>query len=375
MSVLDLLVGRPLASDEARGEQIGSWVGIPVFGLDALSSAAYGPEAALTLLIPLGAAGIAYIVPISMSIIVLLTIVYFSYRQTIQAYPGGGGSYTVARQNLGVSAGLLAAAALMIDYILVVAVGISAGVGALVSAVPRLQPHTLSLCLGILVAPSGLSEPTKPSMNEPPSEAYASGFGGSEALPLQMDIRKMEQISSAVDQTAKEFGRVDVLVNNAGIAPENLAEDVREEDFDATLAVNLKGTFFASQAAGRLMIRQKSGTIINMSSQAGFAALPTESIYCMTKAGIVHLTKCLAVEWGKYGITVNAVAPTFIRTPGTESALSDAAFHADTLERIAALHRIGEPMEVAGAVVFLASPAASLITGETILIDGGWTAR
>ena len=132
MRVLDLLVGRPLASDEARGEQIGSWVGIPVFGLDALSSAAYGPEAALTLLIPLGAAGIAYIVPISMSIIVLLTIVYFSYRQTIQAYPGGGGSYTVARQNLGVSAGLLAAAALMIDYVLVVAVGISAGVGALV---------------------------------------------------------------------------------------------------------------------------------------------------------------------------------------------------------------------------------------------------
>src|SRR5216683_3904991 len=151
MRVLDLLLGRPLASDEARGEQIGSWVGIPVFGLDALSSAAYGPEAALTLLIPLGAAGIAYIVPISVSIIVLLAVVYFSYRQTIQAYPGGGGSYTVARQNLGVSAGLLAAAALMIDYVLVVAVGISAGVGALVSAVPSLQSHTLALCLGILV--------------------------------------------------------------------------------------------------------------------------------------------------------------------------------------------------------------------------------
>src|SRR5216684_3055830 len=150
MRVLDLLLGRPLASDEARGEQIGSWVGIPVFGLDALSSAAYGPEAALTLLIPLGAAGIAYIVPISLSIIVLLAVVYFSYRQTIQAYPGGGGSYTVARQNLGVSAGLLAAAALIIDYVLVVAVGISAGVGALVSAVPRLQPWTLWLCLAIL---------------------------------------------------------------------------------------------------------------------------------------------------------------------------------------------------------------------------------
>jgi amino acid transporter len=151
MPFLDLLLGRPLASNEARAEQIGPAAGIPIFGLDALSSAAYGPEAALTLLIPLGAAGVAYLVPVTASIIALLAIVYFSYRQTIQAYPGGGGSYTVARLNLGTNAGLLAAAALMIDYILVVAVGISAGVGALVSAVPKLQPHTLALCLGILV--------------------------------------------------------------------------------------------------------------------------------------------------------------------------------------------------------------------------------
>jgi len=151
MSLLDLLLGRPLASDEARAECVGAAAGIPIFGLDALSSAAYGPEAALTLLIPLGAAGVAYMVPISVSIILLLTIVYFSYRQTIAAYPGGGGSYTVARQNLGASAGLLAAAALMIDYVLTVAVGISAGVGALVSAVPSLQRHTLAMCLGILV--------------------------------------------------------------------------------------------------------------------------------------------------------------------------------------------------------------------------------
>jgi NAD(P)-dependent dehydrogenase (short-subunit alcohol dehydrogenase family) len=198
---------------------------------------------------------------------------------------------------------------------------------------------------------------------------------GRKALPLQMDMGRMDQIFGAVDEAAKKFGRIDILVNNAGIAPENLAENVTEKDFDETLAINLKGTFFASQAAGRVMIRQKSGKMINMSSQAGFAALPTESIYCMTKAAIVHLTKCLAVEWGKHGITVNAVAPTFIRTPGTEAVLADPAFHADTVERIAALHRIGEPMEVAGAVVFLASPAASLITGETILVDGGWTAR
>ncbi len=150
MAILDFLFGTPLATTDERAERIGPMAGIPIFGLDALSSAAYGPEAALTLLIPLGAAGVVYIWPISISIIVLLTIVYFSYRQTIETYPGGGGSYTVARHNLGVFPGLLAAAALMIDYILVVAVGISAGVGALVSAVPSLEPHTLILCLAIL---------------------------------------------------------------------------------------------------------------------------------------------------------------------------------------------------------------------------------
>jgi NAD(P)-dependent dehydrogenase (short-subunit alcohol dehydrogenase family) len=198
---------------------------------------------------------------------------------------------------------------------------------------------------------------------------------GRKALRLQMDMSKLDQISAAIEQAAAHFGKLDILVNNAGIAPDNLAENVTEKDFDATLAINLKGTFFASQAAGRIMILQKYGRIINMSSQAGFAALPTESIYCMTKAGIAHLTKCLAVEWGNYNITVNAVAPTFIHTPGTEEYLSVTANRADTVERIAALHRIGEPMEVAGAVVFLASDAASLITGHTILIDGGWTAR
>jgi amino acid transporter len=149
-NVLNLLFGRPLATSEERAEHIGPVAGIPIFGLDALSSAAYGPEAALTLLIPLGLMGVKYIVPVSSAIVALLTIVYFSYRQTIEAYPHGGGSYTVASQNLGEGAGLLAAAALMIDYILTAAVGISAGVGALISAAPGLQPHTLQLCLAVL---------------------------------------------------------------------------------------------------------------------------------------------------------------------------------------------------------------------------------
>jgi amino acid transporter len=150
MNLGDLFLGRPLATEDETAQRIGPAKGIPIFGLDALSSAAYGPEAALTLLIPLGMAGIAYILPISISIVVLLGIVYFSYRQTIEAYPQGGGSYTVASENLGVWAGLLAAASLMVDYVLTAAVGISAGVGALVSAVPSLQRHTLIMCLGIL---------------------------------------------------------------------------------------------------------------------------------------------------------------------------------------------------------------------------------
>ena len=132
---------------------------------------------------------------------------------------------------------------------------------------------------------------------------------GRRALPLQMDIAHLDQIATAVNQAAAQLGRIDILVNNVGISPENMAENVTEKDFDATLAVNLKGTFFTSQAVGRVMIRQGYGRIVNLGSQAGSVALPGEAIYCMTKAGISHLTKCLAVEWGKHNITVNCVAP------------------------------------------------------------------
>ncbi len=243
---------------------------------------------------------------------------------------------------------------------------------ALVTAAARGLGRAISLALADAGADIALGLRDVTSGGELAEQITAMGR---RALPLQMDMLRMDQIFRAVEDAAAHFGKLDILVNNAGIAPGNGAENFREEDFDQTLALNLKGTFFASQAAGRVMISQKYGRIINMSSQAGFVALPGESVYCMTKAGIAHLTKCLAVEWGKYNILVNAVAPTFIRTPGTEEVLSDAGFYADTIERVAALHRIGEPMEVAGAVVFLASPAASLITGHTILIDGGWTAR
>ena len=198
---------------------------------------------------------------------------------------------------------------------------------------------------------------------------------GRRSLRVQMDVLDLGQIERAVTAVRERFGRIDILVNNAGLGPENLAEDVSEPDYDLTFDVNVKGLFFTSQAVGRVMIEQGSGRIVNLSSQAGFVALPGEAIYCASKAAVAHLTRCLAVEWGKHGINVNAVAPTFIRTPGTAAALSDPVFAADVTERIAALHRVGEPLDVAGAVVYLASPASSLVTGTTLLVDGGWTAR
>jgi NAD(P)-dependent dehydrogenase (short-subunit alcohol dehydrogenase family) len=195
---------------------------------------------------------------------------------------------------------------------------------------------------------------------------------GRKVIRLQMDVSSLPQINDAVEKVVKMFGKIDILLNNVGIAPDNPAEKVTEEDFDRTINLNLKGTFFTAQAVGKQMIKQGSGRIINMSSQAGFIALEDESVYCMTKAAINHLTKNLASEWAKYNINVNAVAPTFIETPGTEPWLKDNNFRQSVIDRIP-LGRIGKPMEVAGAVVFLASDAASLITGDIMLIDGGWT--
>ncbi|PZE78461.1 SDR family NAD(P)-dependent oxidoreductase [Curtobacterium sp. MCBD17_019] len=198
---------------------------------------------------------------------------------------------------------------------------------------------------------------------------------GRRVVTVAMDVTDLAGCRTAVDQVVEELGTIDVLVNNAGGSIVEDAFDVTEEHFDAVWSLTTKSTFFISQYVARHMRTVGRGSIVNIASQAGLVALPGESSYCTSKAAVIHLTKCLAVEWGRYGIRVNAVAPTFVETDGTAPALSDEAFRDDTVERIAALHRIGQPHEVAAAVTFLAGEGASLITGTALPIDGGWTAR
>lgn len=197
---------------------------------------------------------------------------------------------------------------------------------------------------------------------------------GRRATGVVMDVTDLGGSRAAIDAVTAELGDIDILVNNAGGSILGDALDVTEDDFDAVWALNVKSTFFLSQHVARLF-GSRGGSIVNVASQAGLVALPGESAYCLSKAAVIHLTRCLAVEWGPAGIRVNAVAPTFIETDGTAPALSDPAFRADTVERIAALHRIGTPNEVAAAVTFLAGPGASLVTGHTMAVDGGWTIR
>jgi len=195
---------------------------------------------------------------------------------------------------------------------------------------------------------------------------------GRRILAVTMDISDSRQITEAVAKALDVFGKIDVLVNNVGVAPGDLAELVTEKDLDQILDVNIKGTFLVTQAVARHMIERKSGRIINISSQAGTVTLRGEAIYCMSKAAINHLSRCLAAEWAQYGITVNTVAPTFIWTDGTRPALADPEFYNRTVGHIP-LGRIGDTDDVVGAVVYLASPAAALVTGANLLVDGGWS--
>jgi NAD(P)-dependent dehydrogenase (short-subunit alcohol dehydrogenase family) len=197
--------------------------------------------------------------------------------------------------------------------------------------------------------------------------------GGMVAVAVQMDMMSLDSIVGAVARAEQDLGPLSILVNNAGQSRPAAAMDVNEAEYDAMFDLNVKGAFFASQAAARLMAKRGRGAIINIASQAGLVALDGEPVYCMTKAAMIHMTQCLAVEWAKHHIRVNAVAPTFIRTESTKGWLADEAALNSLLARIP-LGQIGEPENVADPVVFLASKAAAMITGATLKIDGGWTA-
>ena len=192
--------------------------------------------------------------------------------------------------------------------------------------------------------------------------------------PVVMDVARPESIRAGIDGVVERHGRIDVLVNNAGLGANHPAVDVTEADWDTMFDVNLRGLFFCCQAAGKHMISRGHGRVVNMSSQAGLVGIRDHAVYCATKGGVNLLTKVLALEWAPFGITVNAVAPTFIYTPGTAERLDDPAYNRGVLDRIP-LGKVGQISDVSAAVLYLASEAGRMVTGIVLPVDGGWTAQ
>jgi 2-deoxy-D-gluconate 3-dehydrogenase len=197
---------------------------------------------------------------------------------------------------------------------------------------------------------------------------------GGNALAAELDVRNVSQIGTVFEQVRGHFGSLDVLVNNAGLGANHPAEEVTESDWDEMMAVNLRGLFFSCQAAGRIMLSQGRGRIINMSSQAGVVGIRDHAVYSAGKGGVNLLTKVLALEWSSRGVTVNAVAPTFIYTPGTAERLDQPDYLEGVLDRLP-IGRVGTTTDVAAAVIYLASPAGGMVSGHVLLVDGGWTAQ
>ncbi len=197
---------------------------------------------------------------------------------------------------------------------------------------------------------------------------------GGECLPVRLDVTDLAAIGPAFDRVVAELGALDVLVNNAGLGANHPATEVTESDWDEMMDVNLKGLFFCCQAAGRIMLARGEGRIINLSSQAGVVGIRDHAVYSASKGGVNLLTKVLALEWSSRGVTVNAIAPTFIYTPGTADRLDRPEYLAGVLERLP-IGRVGQIADVAAAVVYLASPAGGMVTGTVLMVDGGWTAQ
>lgn len=189
-----------------------------------------------------------------------------------------------------------------------------------------------------------------------------------------LDVRHTASIDAAVAEVLDRHGRIDVLVNNAGLGHAHRALDVTEADFDEMMSVNLRGLFFMSQAVARVMIPHGGGRIVHISSQGGVVGLPDAAVYCASKGGVNMLTKVLALEWAEYGINVNAIAPTFVYTPGTAPLLDGPGLRDRILDKIP-LRQLGTPADVAGAVAYLSTAASRLVTGTVLMVDGGWTAQ
>jgi NAD(P)-dependent dehydrogenase (short-subunit alcohol dehydrogenase family) len=215
---------------------------------------------------------------------------------------------------------------------------------------------------------------TARSMNELQALVGEIAAEGHEAAAFALDLRRVDQIAQVMDDIRAHFGRIDILVNNAGLGANHPATEVTEADWDGMMDVNLKGLFFSCQAAGKIMLAQGSGSIVNMSSQASMVGIRDHAVYCATKGGVNQLTRVLALEWGARGINVNAVGPTFTYTPGTAERLDNPDYLKTVIDRIPS-GRVASIADVAGAVIYLASSAGAMVNGTVLMVDGGWTAQ
>ena len=239
-----------------------------------------------------------------------------------------------------------------------VVTGASKGIGAGIAMELALAGATLVLC----ARNTGELNALKAEIEKVKSTAHV--------FPL--DVRSVNQIEEVFSSIHEQFGRIDILINNAGLGFNHAALDVTETDWDEMMEVNLKGVFFCAQQAGKYMVEQGYGRIINMSSQASLVAIKDHAVYCASKGGVNMLTKVLALEWAEKGVTVNGIAPTFTYTPGTAERLDDPEYLANVLDRIP-VKKVASIQDIAAAILYLAGPHSDMVTGSTLVIDGGWT--